>query len=435
MRNYRIVRTAPINYTRAIQKLYDRDPTLCRLEYSQQQRRIFEQCCVYSDGFSRAMNGLGNEAHEILFDFEPLQKAWARDNGFSYSQDNWQFDIAAGQLRAIRPDVVYFQGSSKIFFELGPYIKQQLGFIKGVFLCSGFPGKHSDLSWLDGAFVAAPYLLEPYVKQGIEAHVSYHAFDERILSKVGVANDRDHEFTFVGSSGFGVHRGHNERFWMLVKLMKETPLQVWVEEQLGQRELTRRLLKEAGCRDDIDKVSTYMLGLTFRPKTVEELVSIWPQFMAHLQDAVEKKIPRQEGFGIMPLEELFPDRCHKPVFGLDMYRVLQSSQLTFNKHTTVGGGEVGTMRLFEACGIGTCMISDDGKNMGDIFERDSEIVVYNCFEECVEKVKYLLGHDELRRQIAAAGQQRVLREHTVARRCRHIDGYIQKILSRQGCLA
>ena len=80
------------------------------------------------------------------------------------------------------------------------------------------------------------------------------------------------------------------------------------------------------------------------------------------------------------------------------------------------------------------MVSDDGSNMGEIFERDSEIVVYNSYDECVEKVNYLLNHDRLRHRIASAGQQRVLRDHTVRHRCEQIDLHIQRVLSRQGCL-
>lgn len=109
-----------------------------------------------------------------------------------------------------------------------------------------------------------------------------------------------------------------------------------------------------------------------------------------------------------------------------MLRVLQRSRVTFNAHTDEGRGYIGNMRLFEATGVGTCLLTDTGANLSDLFVEDQEVVTYRSLEECIEKQRYLLAHDDIRRQIALAGQKRTLKDHTVMNRCLQIDEIIQK---------
>jgi len=62
--------------------------------------------------------------------------------------------------------------------------------------------------------------------------------------------------------------------------------------------------------------------------------------------------------------------------------------------------------------------------MADFFEPDVEILTYRDQEECVEKVKYYLKHDDEREQIAQAGQKRTLRDHTYRMRMEKLNSYI-----------
>ena len=131
---------------------------------------------------------------------------------------------------------------------------------------------------------------------------------------------------------------------------------------------------------------------------------------------------------VIHLSELYPDRCFAPVAGMDMYNLLHKSIITFNKHTDQAWGCVGNMRMFEATGVGTCLVTDSGLNMRDLFEPDKEVVTYASVEEAVEKVNYLLEHPKEAEQIAKAGQARTLKDHTIMNRCQQIDEVIQKFL-------
>ena len=131
---------------------------------------------------------------------------------------------------------------------------------------------------------------------------------------------------------------------------------------------------------------------------------------------------------VKSFRELYPDRCLPPVMGMDMYNILHQSIVTFNKHTDATQGDVGNMRLFEATGTGTCLITDLGYNLCDLFDTDKEVMTYSSIDEAVEKANYLLGHPAVAAEIASAGQKRVLKDHTTFQRCRQIDEVIQKKL-------
>ena len=73
-------------------------------------------------------------------------------------------------------------------------------------------------------------------------------------------------------------------------------------------------------------------------------------------------------------------------------------------------------------------LTDSGTNMSDLFEEEKEVVTYSSIDECIEKVNYLLEHEDVRRQIAAAGQRRTLKDHTTLNRCQQVDEILQKML-------
>jgi spore maturation protein CgeB len=93
-------------------------------------------------------------------------------------------------------------------------------------------------------------------------------------------------------------------------------------------------------------------------------------------------------------------------------------------------GSVGNMRMYETTGMGTCLLTDSGDNMADLFEPDREVVTYSSIDECIEKSRYLLDHEDVRRKIALAGQQRTLRDHTMSNRSLQVDSMIQGMLNR-----
>ena len=208
--------------------------------------------------------------------------------------------------------------------------------------------------------------------------------------------------------------------------MEETNLEIWLYENLlHQRNSLKRVLH------------SFMINsiVVINPKIMEkyEYSDFLPQW---LQNIFKKKV-NEAYIGNMvhirkePIKyfrEDYPDRCHIPMMGIDMYNLLHQSIITFNKHTDAAKGDVGNMRMFEATGVGTCLLTDTGRNISDLFEEDKEVVTYRTIDEAVEKVNYLLDHPDEAEKIAKAGQARTLKDHTIMNRCQQIDEVMQASL-------
>lgn len=105
-----------------------------------------------------------------------------------------------------------------------------------------------------------------------------------------------------------------------------------------------------------------------------------------------------------------------PAWGIDMYRVHQRSRISLNHHIGLSGEYANNMRLYESTGCRTMLLTDAKENLGDMFEVGREVVAYSSVDDCVEKIRYYLAHSGQRESIAAAGQERTLRDHTYRQR-------------------
>jgi len=436
--SYSIVRVAPLTYPAFVARIYGEDPELSDSPFEIQREVLLEHSGVYSDAFSRAMRRLGNEAEELIYDVEPIQRAWAREHGVAFRDDHhWQQDILLHQIERLRPDVLYLQDIHSLPHDVRQGLKERFKFLRMVVVFKGFPGAERELHDVDLLLAGLPEIARRYAEAGLQPVLMYHGFNTDVLERLrreARPDDEVHDFIFTGSSGFKFGMSHQGRYWTLVELLQRTSLEAWVDEGLeGLEDYARtpaarlKLLVWKGLRALLWHLGDETLGrLGQRPGLPQTFRNLVGQTLEHKQRAAERRDPR---FPKQPLSELFPDRCHLPLFGLDMYRLMFRSRLTFNIHADATG-RVGNMRLFEATGAGTCLVTDTGPNLADLFVDGKEVVTYSSLDECVEKVHYLLEHEDERRAIAEAGQRRCLSDHSIASRCEQIDALIKERLRR-----
>jgi spore maturation protein CgeB len=113
-------------------------------------------------------------------------------------------------------------------------------------------------------------------------------------------------------------------------------------------------------------------------------------------------------------------RYNGEAWGLEMYRLLASSRIVLNRHIAEAREYANNMRLYEATGVGSLLVTDEKSNLHELFEPDVEVVTYASADELVEKARHYLAHEDERRAVAAAGRARTLREHTYAVRMREL---------------
>lgn len=125
------------------------------------------------------------------------------------------------------------------------------------------------------------------------------------------------------------------------------------------------------------------------------------------------------GIDHLPLSSLIRKHYVGQAWGREMYQILGNSKITLNHHGDVPP-YANNMRLFEAMGVGTLLITDWKEHLHEMFEPGKEVVPYQSPEECTELIKYYLEHDEERKAIACTGQERTLHKHTYCQRMQEL---------------
>jgi spore maturation protein CgeB len=104
-------------------------------------------------------------------------------------------------------------------------------------------------------------------------------------------------------------------------------------------------------------------------------------------------------------------RYHGEAWGIEMFRILRGARIALNRHIGAAGSNANNMRLYEATGVGTMLITDARENLAELFEPGREVVTYTSENDLVKRVLHYLAHDDERRIVARAGQERTVREH------------------------
>ena len=118
-------------------------------------------------------------------------------------------------------------------------------------------------------------------------------------------------------------------------------------------------------------------------------------------------------------------RYHGEAWGIEMFRVLRASRVALNRHIGVAGPYANNMRLYEATGVGSLLLTDEKQNLPELFEPGREVVTYANADDLAERVRHYLAHEDERRAIALAGQQRTLRDHGYDTRMRELASLLE----------
>ena len=321
---------------------YQRHPGLAEQPYWQQKRSLQEQCFGDSDFYSAGMCVAGWDADDLIVNAEPLQAAWAAEQGLS-QQD--MGSILLAQIEQFAPDVIYLQDLSLATTELLARIRLHVRLIVGQ-IASPLP-PHTDLAGIDLLFSSFPHFVDQFRSQGKAAWYQPLAFEPRVLQRLSATKQRSLEVTFVG----GLSPHHGKGLEQLTAIAAQEPFDVW-------------------------------------------------------------------GYGaqnLPPGSPLSPHH-HGEAWGLEMFSVLRQSVITLNRHIDVASDYANNMRLFEATGCGALLITDYRSNLHRLFEIGREVVAYRSPEEAADLISYYRAHPEEAAEIAAAGQQRTLRDHTYTAR-------------------
>jgi spore maturation protein CgeB len=411
LRFQRITKVAP----RYLKQFYGERPELASESYLAQRAALMADSFGWADFWSQALALLGYETDEVVANAEPMQKRWAQDHGQGFDESNWTEEVTAAQVRAFRPDILFVVDHH--CFD-APFVRRLKSECPSIRLVLGWCGTpYTDTSifreW-DVVLSCIPELVVRFREEGHTAHHLNHAFEPRILERLKLDTEPTVDFAFIGSV-VKQEQFHTERERLLLELLKKTELQLWTESyrptwpQLGSAFLRRSAYDAVRGAQGLGPIGSLLRGAPLL-----------------------RRVAQWEARPTLPSgsNDLLAQRARPPLFGLRMLQQLRDSRVVLNTHIDISPASASNMRLFEATGVGACLLTDWKPNESELFEPGAEMVSYRSPEECVEKVRFLLEHEEERQRIALAGQQRTLACHTFAERAEQLDALVRGALLR-----
>lgn len=119
-----------------------------------------------------------------------------------------------------------------------------------------------------------------------------------------------------------------------------------------------------------------------------------------------------------------------PAWGEKMRKVFAESKVVVNRHGPVAAGYAVNNRLFEATGMGAILVTEEAKNLGDLFEPGREVLTYFSATDAARTIHSILKNYSPDNLVGLAGQARTWADHTHASRVKVIEKTLKQLLSK-----
>lgn len=358
-------------------KSFDKETdNLNKLSYRQLRRKWAGECFGQSDFYSKNLQKYGWEGEEVVINSWSLQTKWAEENGVRLGQKDNKW---VGVLPESVKNFLGLRGwIKKILLQQIKKLKPRVVYIH-------------DLSVL-----------------GVEEIREIKKMGKLVVGQIACPlplNKKPfYEYDLIVSS-----------FPHYVKMFREWGIDSEYLPWCFEEEIVKKLKKKE------KKYEVVFIG-GFSPHHSEG-----NKMLERLANEVKVDF---WGYGVETLlpGSLIRKNFHKFVWGEKMYQIMARAKIVVNRHINVAGESANNMRMFEATGVGSLLVTDDKPNMKEFFEPGKEVVIYKEAEDLVEKVKYYLEHNKERERIAKAGQKRTLKNHTYKIRMKELDKILGKYL-------
>jgi spore maturation protein CgeB len=355
------------DYPEFIKQLYTQQLGLERRSYAEQWRARVESLFGVADFYSAHLRELGHEAWDVIANCEPMQRQWARERGLRCARKPWALPTLRWRNWWATPTLRWEKRRDWLYDILEAQLK---AYRPDVLYCMAIETLGSD-------FLRRT---RPYYRLAVGQHAAplpthdIAAYDLMLSSLPNLVE-------------------HFRRQGLRSALLR-LAFEPRVLEHLGN----------GGQRYDIAFVGGLGGPHERGTRTLEQLAC---------RHAVRVWGYGRERLGAdSPLQAV----CAPPVWGLEMYRVLHAARIVFNRHIDIAGNYANNMRLYEATGVGSLLLTDAKENLDELFAPGREVVAYHSLDECVALAGHYLQCTTERDALARAGQARTLHEHTWPRR-------------------
>ena len=328
-------------YQGYVDSFYKRFSDAVKLPYEEHYNLLLDDTTEFVGSYTKTFRKLGVDAECVIANDIVLQNKWRSEN---YSKGENDKEILTEQVKSFQPEILWIDNLSYTDKEWLENIREVVKSIKLVvaYHCSPFSPKIIErLKHVDFLITCTPGLKQDMEAFGIRTYLVYHGFDVDLIKRIdGNGNGSVNNIIFSGSLTAGADF-HGDRIELVESILRENidmALYVNLESQTKIRaKQTIYNVNEFLKKVNLGGLKSYIPLLRYGTKPVKN----------YSQSLLSKN--------------------RQSVFGIEMYNLFRKAGIVLNMHIGISREYAGNMRLFEVTGIGSCLLTDNKKNLGDLF--------------------------------------------------------------------
>jgi spore maturation protein CgeB len=314
MKPIRFLKASPL-YHGQMMSFRLKHPDHLELSYADLLQAYMNERFIWSDSWKRALEKNQKfEVMEVISNVPELGLKWAKERGLSHEVAFDPKAILMDQIEFFKPDILFAHDYFLIDSRARNEIRNRFPYIKCIICWDGIA--HNSFEFYKDADLILSCIPETAQFYKEKGYYFKNGFDASLVDLA--SSQRTHRANFIGSldlnPGF-----HTERL-----------------ELLGRTAFDSRVSIHLSSFNTLQGLKG-LLGANSESGT-----SKLDQILNFLKIALIKK--------------------HE-LYGLEMYNTLGSCLVTLNSHIRKVGQSAANMRLFEATGMGSCLITDFKHNL------------------------------------------------------------------------
>ena len=339
---------------------YAKNKFIQKLSYKEQIQCLLDDCFSVSHYIAPFLKQYGFETDIIIANFTTAQLKWAEEHNFSveYNKKNISFEfndisypLIKKQIEAFQPDILY--------------------------ICDPI---HFDSNFLR-TLQYKPELIIGWRAAAIPSNIDWSLYDAILSNNIPILRDAPKLFgvkkTYYFFPGFPAYiyknLKHEPKLYDLVftgQITLEHKKRIYFLNELAKKSLSfNRLFNNL-------KIAFFISGLP--------------------DDLIPAGIAMYN---------------YGAVWGMSMFKTLRQAKIALNIDIDFGTG--GNMRLFEATGVGTFLLTQNHRLLSSYFKPGTEIESFHNIDEMFDKIAYYISNSNKREEIARNGNKKCLKYYSM----------------------
>jgi spore maturation protein CgeB len=379
-------------YPEHVEQVYKENPNLKNNSSEEQVEFIRWHALSSYVRWFEILENRGFETCTFNSNLNSVNFTWAKENNYKNCSNNNIWRIGIEKIKRFNPDMIFvFTPSTYIENNFLTELVESLNTKPKLVAWYGANcGSEKIFRYFSLTLSNSKQLVQSLREKEINSEYLQHSFDPIILDNIQSPKKKINKTVFFGNLDYS-----SDDFQPRTELLQEIASKTKSIDIYGA--LKKPTLTERFKNKYLDTRHEFS-------KSVSNFIPL--QKLQYWSD--KNNLPTRS----LSIKANFARRVKAPLYGKEMLQKLSKYKIALNYHNAHTGNYACNMRLFEATGLGCCLLTDNKSDLKDFFTPEKEVITYNNLDELEENINYLIKNPKICNEISKLGQKRCLQNHS-----------------------